>query len=388
MLRINPFDKINYLFKVNPVVAILGPRQCGKTTIAQEFLKKDKKITKHNYFDLEKMSDLAALSNPEAALSHLEGLIVIDEIQRRPDLFPTLRVLVDRKKNKQKFLILGSASRELIQQSSESLTGRISYFELTPFNFNETQNLEKIWLRGGFPKSFLAKNEEISFDWRGDYVRTFLEQDIPNLGIKISAQKLGKLWMMLAHYHGNVFNASELGRSLDLSHNTAKDYVDILTQTLMIRQLQPWYENIGKRQVKSPKIYFRDSGIFHHHLNIKNKHELSRHPKLGASWEGLVLEEIIRGTEALPSECYFWATHADAELDLLIIKNGKRIGFEIKYSHTPKMTRSIHSALKDLKLDKLFVVYHGDRRFPLHDKVEACGAKEIITTSARIFSAK
>ena len=388
MLRINPFDKINYLFKVNPVVAILGPRQCGKTTIAQEFLKKDKKITKHNYFDLEKMSDLAALSNPEAALSHLEGLIVIDEIQRRPDLFPTLRVLVDRKKNKQKFLILGSASRELIQQSSESLTGRISYFELTPFNFNETQNLEKIWLRGGFPKSFLAKNEEISFDWRGDYVRTFLEQDIPNLGIKISAQKLGKLWMMLAHYHGNVFNASELGRSLDLSHNTAKDYVDILTQTLMIRQLQPWYENIGKRQVKSPKIYFRDSGIFHHHLNIKNKHELSRHPKLGVSWEGLVLEEIIRGTEALPSECYFWATHADAELDLLIIKNGKRIGFEIKYSHTPKMTRSIHSALKDLKLDKLFVVYHGDRRFPLQDKVEACGAKEIITTSARIFSAK
>lgn len=387
MKRKNPLSKIDYLFKVNPIVALLGPRQCGKTTIAKDIAAKYK-ISPNNYFDLENKKDLDSLFNPQITLGDLEGLIVIDEVQHRPDLFQTLRVLVDRPKNKQKFLILGSASRELIRQSSETLTGRISYLELTPFNFEETQNLERLWLRGGFPKAFLAKNDELSASWRADYVRTFIEQDIPNLGIRIPARKLQNFWMMLAHYHGNVLNASELGRSLDLSHNTVKDYADLLTNTLMIRQLQPWYENISKRQVKSPKIYFRDSGIFHHHLGVKNKSELTRHPKLGASWEGVVIEEIIRALDAKTNECYFWATHADAELDLLIIKNNRRIGFEIKYSRAPKMTRSIHSALKDLKLEKLFVIYSGDRRFKLHENVEACGAKEFLRDCGKIFGGK
>jgi predicted AAA+ superfamily ATPase len=388
MHRNSFFATIEKSFNANPIVALLGPRQCGKTTIARDFFKKNHKGESQNYFDLENKDDLDSLFNSQVSLSDLKGLIVIDEVQRRPDLFTTLRVLVDRPKNKQKFLILGSASRELLQQSSETLTGRISYLELTPFNFNETENLQKLWLRGGFPKSFLAKNEEVSVDWRSNYVRTFVEQDVPNLGIRIPPRKLQHFWNMLAHYHANVLNASDLGRSLDLSHNTVKEYADVLTHTLMIRQLQPWFENISKRQVKSPKIYFRDSGIFHHHLNVKNKHELSRHPKLGASWEGFVLEEIIRVSGANPNECYFWATHADAELDLLIIKNGKRFGFEIKYSRTPKITRSIHVVLKDLRLEKLFVIYPGEKNFPMNEKVEVYGAEHFLKNFAQIISAK
>jgi predicted AAA+ superfamily ATPase len=389
MHRNESFKKIEYLFKVNPIVALLGPRQCGKTTIARDFAAQKNRHANHpNYFDLESSRDLSRLKNPEEALSKLTGLIVIDEVQRKPEIFQTLRVLVDRPKNKQKFLILGSASRELLQQSSESLTGRISYSELTPFNFSETQNLEKLWFRGGFPKSFLAKKDDTSLQWRTDYVRTFIERDLPNLGIKIPARNIQKFWMMLTHCHANIFNASDLGRSLDLSHNTIKEYADILTNTLMIRQLQPWFENISKRQVKSPKIYFRDSGIFHHHLGVKKKNDLLLHPKLGASWEGFVLEEIIRVSGANPNECYFWATHADAELDLLIIKNGKRFGFEIKYSRTPKMTRSIHVVLEDLKLEKLFVIYPGEKNFPLNEKVEVYGAEHFLKNFAQIISAK
>ncbi|MBM3579231.1 MAG: ATP-binding protein [Alphaproteobacteria bacterium] len=386
MIRKDFYKKINKTFGVSPIVALLGPGQCGKTTIAREFLKEKGKYRAHNYFDLEKKSDLDHLANPETALSGLKGLIVIDKIQRRPDLFQSLRVLVDRPKNKQKYLILGSAQRELIKQSSETLAGRISYLELTPFNFNETDNLEKLWLRGGFPKSFLTKSEENSFNWRSDYVRTFLERDIPSLGIRISPHKLENFWMMLAHYHGNVFNASELSRSLGWSYNTIQDYADILTHTLMIRQLQPWLENINKRQVKSPKIYFRDSGIFHHHLGIKEKHALLRHPKLGASWEGFVMEEIIRAIDAAPNECYFWATHNNAKLDLLIIKNGRRFGFEIKFSQTPQVTRGTHSALQDLRLEKIFAIHPGNRRYKMHDKVEACGAREFLRSCGKIFT--
>lgn len=378
MIRKNYFVGIDSLFKANPIVAILGPRQCGKTTIARDYAKEKFKLNSQNYFDLENSVDVERLRNPQVALSDLSGLIVIDEIQHKPDLFKTLRVLVDRPKNKQKFLVLGSASPDLLQQSSESLTGRISYLELTPFNFNETQNLEKLWLHGGFPKSFLAKNDEVSLQWRHDYVRTFVERDIPNFGIRIPAKNLQRFWMMLTHYHGNVINASDLGRSLDLSYKIIKDYCDILSDTLMIRQLQPWFENIGKRQVKSPKIYFRDSGILHHHLGVKNKSELLLHPRLGASWEGFALEEIIRAFGAKPHECYFWATHNDAELDLMIVKNNKKIGFEIKHSRTPKMTRSIHAALRDLKLDKLFVIYVGNQNFSMHDKVEAYGLLDFL----------
>lgn len=380
MDRFDFIEKIDFSFRVNPIVALLGPRQCGKTTLAKAFAKKiHEKQQLQNYFDLESMIDLERLAVPEFALSRLTGLIIIDEIQRFPNLFAALRVLVDRPKNAQRFLILGSASRELLRQSSESLAGRITYIELTPFNFNETKQLDKLWIRGGFPKSYLAEKDEISWQWRHDYTRTFIEQDIPNLGIHILPQHLRRFWMMLAHYHGNIFNASELGRSLDLSHNTIRSYADVLTDTLMIRQLQPWHANISKRQVKSPKIYFRDSGIFHSLIGIKNQSELLTHPKLGASWEGLALEEIVRHLNADVNECYFWATHSDAELDLLIIKDNRRLGFEIKYNKMPKLTRSLHVAIHDLQLEKVIVIYPGEKDFILDKKIHVMNLKNFLT---------
>lgn len=377
MDRYRYLEKITQAFQVNPIVALLGPRQCGKTTLARIFAESQEHTTEY-YFDLESMLDLERLSVPEIALSNLTGLIIIDEIQRLPNLFQTLRVLVDRPGNKSRFLILGSASRELIQQSSESLTGRISYLELTPFNYLETHDLEKMWIRGGFPKSYLLATDELSWQWRSDYLRTFVEQDVPNFGIRILPQNLRRFWMMLAHYHGNIFNASELGRSLGFSHNTMRGYVDILTDTLMVRQLQPWYENISKRQVKSPKIYFRDSGMFHSFIGVKNKTDLLSHPKLGASWEGFALEEIIRYMNVRPDECFFWATHSDAELDLLIIKDGKRIGFEIKYASLPKLTRFLNIAMQDLQLDQVWIIYPGNKKFSLAENVYAIGLEQFL----------
>jgi hypothetical protein len=379
MDRIDFLEKVRFAFEVNPIVAILGPRQCGKTTLARTFAALEGEQNPQNYFDLESFLDLERLLMPEVTLAKLAGLIIIDEVQRLPDLFPSLRVLVDEPDSNRRFLILGSASHELLNQSSESLAGRISYLELTPFNFSETKNLDKLWERGGFPKSYLAERDEWSWQWRRDYTRTFVEQDIPNLGVRIAPQHLQRFWMMLSHYHGNIFNASELGRSLGLSHNTIRSYVDLLTDTLMIRQLQPWHENISKRQVKSPKIYFRDMGILHYLLGIKNFSELLMHPKLGASWEGLAIEEIIRHLDVQANECYFWATHGEAELDLLIFKEGKRIGFEIKYANTPKLTRSLHVALEDLKLDKLIVIYPGEKEFSLHPKIHVMGLVNFLT---------
>ena len=265
-----------------------------------------------------------------------------------------------------------------MQQSSESLAGRISYIELTPFNFKETHEIKKLWLRGGFPKSYLADTDEISFKWREDYIRTYLEIDIPNLGIKVPSENLRRFWMMISHYHGNILNASELGRSLNLSHNTIRNYIDILENTFMIRQLQPWYENIKKRQVKSPKIYFRDSGIYHALLNIHSEIELWLHPKLGASWEGFALEEIIRTHHVDSKDCYFWATHADAELDLLIFYKGQRLGFEFKYTDTPKLTKSMHIAMKDLQLDQLNIIYPGQHDFPLANNILTYGLKNYL----------
>ncbi len=379
MKRKDFIKNIETAFLVNSVVAILGPRQCGKTTLARTYATTVAGgQSPQNYFDLESMIDLQRLALPEITLSQLSGLVTIDEIQRYPELFPSLRVLVDQLHAARQFLILGSASRELLRQSSESLAGRISYLELTPFNFSETQDLKKLWLRGGFPKSYLATSDEISWLWRKEYTRTFVEQDIPNLGIRVLPQNLQRFWRMLAHYHGNIFKASELGRSLDLSHNTIQSYADILTDTLMIRQLQPWHENISKRQVKSPKIYFRDSGIFHCLLGIKNQQELLLHPKLGASWEGLAIEEIIRHLNVHANECYFWATHGEAELDLFIIKDGKRLGFEIKYGKMPQLTRSMQIALEDLKLDQLIVIYPGEKDFSLSEKIRVMGLENYL----------
>lgn len=378
MKRQTYLEKIDLEFKVNPIVAILGPRQCGKTTLSKQYIARKKNFPKENSFDLEDDRDIERLKDPFLALSSLSGLIVIDEIQKIPELFPRLRVLVDNKKLKQRYLILGSASRDLIRQSSETLAGRISYLELTPFTFIETKDMENLWQRGGYPLSFLAKNDSSSLSWRKAFIKTYLEKDIPNLGIDIPPERLRKFWMMLAHYHGSIFNASELGKSLGLSPKTIQHYADILSGTFMIRQLQPWFENIGKRQVKSSKVYIRDSGLFHTLLGIQNRSELLRHPKLGASWEGFALEEIIRNFSAEKEDCYFWSTHQAAELDLLIIKDGKRLGFEIKYASAPKLTKSMQIAFKDLKLDSLNVIYPGEIDFPLSKEIRAIGLKNFL----------
>lgn len=375
--RTDYIEKIEFLFDVNPIVAILGPRQCGKTTLAQLYASKYH-IKPIYWFDLENPDDLARLDSPMLALQELEGLIVIDEIQKRPDFFPALRVLIDRHKEKQRYLILGSASRDLIQQSSETLAGRISYTELTPFTYPEVDNIDKLWINGGFPDSYLAHTDSISWEWRKSYISTFLERDIPSLGIQAPPQTLRRFWMMLAHYHGGIFNASEIGQSLGVAHTTARHYLDILTGTFMIRELSPWIANIDKRQIKSPKIYFRDSGIYHHLLNIPNKETLFTNPKLGASWEGFAIEQVIRHHTGEMGEIYFWGVHSQGELDLFIIKNGKRLGFEFKFSDKPTITKSMGLAIETLQLDSLTIIYPGDSDFPLTEKIRAIGLKNYL----------
>lgn len=364
-------------FRVHPACAILGPRQVGKTTLAKMFLESASPKTFH-FFDLENPVDLARIENPMLTLSKLtDALIIIDEIQRAPGLFPVIRVLIDDKQKKQKFLILGSASRDLIRQSSETLAGRIGYMELMPFSLDEVDHSsDALWLRGGFPLSYLANNDDDSLLWRQSYITTFLERDIPNLGFQISSQQMRRLWLMLVHYHGQIFNASELGKSLGISDHMVRKYLDILAGTFMIRILLPWYENLDKRQIKSPKIYFRDSGILHALIGIRNQHEMDLYPKMGSFWEGFALEEIIRQVGASTEECYFWGTQSKAELDLLIVKNGKRIGYEFKYSDAPKMTPSMRIACEDLKLDHLYAVYPGTMTFPLSEKITARGLIE------------
>lgn len=364
-------------FQTHPIVGILGPRQCGKTTLARDFIA-TLGNSKVHYFDLEDPEHLNRLSDPKLALESLEGLIVIDEIQRTPELFPLLRVLVDRKPRKQQYLILGSASRELLRQSSESLAGRIIYLELPPFTVFETGNQQHLWLRGGFPPAYLAKTNTDSIAWRKAYITTFLERDLPTLGIDFAANTLRRFLMMLAHWNGNVFNASEFARSLDVASPTIKRYLDILVGTFMIRTLQPWYENIHKRQVKSPKVYFRDMGILHALLNLPDHASLKAHPKVGASWEGFALEQVIRIYRAEAAECFFWATHAHAELDLLIVQGTKKMAFEFKYTSTPKITRSMRAALQDLDLDRLNIVCPGASTYPLAENIRVTNLEQLI----------
>lgn len=373
--------ELKQAFKVHPIVAILGPRQCGKTTLAKQYIETVGKLIPQNYFDLEDPQDLERLTDPKLALEQLKGLIVIDEIQRFPELFPVLRVLVDSHKSTQQFLILGSASQHLLKQSSESLAGRIEYLYLPPLSLFEVDDANKLWLRGGFPNAYLAKDNDASNRWRKAYVRTFLERDIPNLGIDIPAGQLYRFWMMLAHYHGNLSNYNEIAKSLSISHNTARSYCDILTGTFMVRQLQPWHENISKRQVKSHKIYFRDSGLYHTLLQVDDYDSLQMHPKLGASWEGFALEEIVRHYHLPDNEVYFWGTHNNAELDLLIFHKGKRLGFEFKYSSVPKRTRSMQIAIDDLQLDELTIIYPGKKQYILGEKLVVKGLHEFIGSS-------
>lgn len=364
-------------FKVNPVVGLLGPRQSGKSTLARMYANSLRNKEKH-YFDLEDPRDLERLSNPMLALENLEGLVIIDEIQKKPDLFQVLRVLVDQKKRKINILILGSASRDLIQQSSETLAGRISYVDLNPLSLDEVKNSEQLFMRGGFPLSYLAKTENNSFAWRKNYISTFLERDLFDFGFRIAPTTIRRFWMMIAHYHGQVLNFSELSSSFGVSDMTVRKYIEILKDTFMIRLLQPWYENISKRQVKTPKIYIRDSGIFHTLIGVENKAQLQAHPKLGASWEGFAIEQIIRLNSTDSENCFFWGSHNISELDLLVFKNGKRIGYEVKYSDVPKFSASMKIVLEDLKLDQLIIVVPKTKKYELIPKVSVCSLAEVI----------
>jgi predicted AAA+ superfamily ATPase len=365
LLRHEYFKELDAATQRAPVVSLLGPRQCGKTTLARLFGDKQGAA----YFDLESIPDQQRLQNPELLLGSLKGLVILDEIQIKPELFSVLRILVDRPENQANFLILGSASPHIIKRVSETLAGRTEFIELSGFNIKETgtDSLQKLWLRGGFPLSFLAGSNRDSLVWRENFIRTFLERDIPQLGITIPAAAMRRFWTMLAHYHGQTMNASELGRSMGLSDKTIRSYLDILTGTFMVRQLQPWHENISKRQVKAPKIYFRDSGLLHSLLDIPDYHHLTGHPRLGASWEGFALEQILRIVK--PIEPYFWATHGGAEIDLFFLKNGKRYGVEFKFNEAPRISRSMRIALDDLSLSHLYVVYPGKESYPVAENI-------------------
>ena len=342
------------------VAALIGPRQCGKTTLARQFIAADSP----NYFDLEDPASLARLDEPMTALRDLTGLVVIDEIQRRPELFPVLRVLADRNPLRAHFLILGSASPELMRQSSESLAGRMETIMMGGFNLGElgVEKLSRHWLRGGLPLSVLARTEADSLAWRKNFIQTFLERDLAQWGIGAPSAALLRFWTMLAHYHGQTWNAAVPARSMDLSETTVRRYLDILTGVLMVRQLQPWHAKLGKRQIKAPKIYFRDTGLLHQLLGIRSAKELLTHPKSGASWEGYALEETLQAIK--PEEAYFWGTHAGAEIDLVMIKRGRKLGVEFKRADAPRLMPSMRIALEDLKLERIAVIYPGERPYP------------------------
>ncbi|MDF0676597.1 MAG: ATP-binding protein [Nitrospira sp.] len=356
------------------VVALLGPRQCGKTTLARRFVPEDSV----NYFDLEDPQSVARLSQPDLALRRLKGLVVIDEIQRRPELLPLLRVLADRKPLSARFLVLGSAAPDLLSQSSETLAGRLETVHLEGFRLGDlgpsAQN--RHWLRGGFPLAYTAKSETNSMVWRRQFLQTFLERDLPQLGIQIPSVALGRFWNMLAHYHAQTWNGAELARALAVSESTVRRYLDLLTGVFMLRQLPPWFENLSKRQVKAPKVYVRDSGLLHALLRIADRRNLELHPKVGASWEGFAVEEVLKALR--PDEAYYWATHQGAEIDLVLFKHGRRVGVECKRMDAPIMTPSMRIALSDLRLDRLVVVYPGSRRYALADRVDVIPLVELI----------
>lgn len=351
----------------NPIVILTGPRQSGKTTLARGFVPE----ASINTFDLEDPTSLARLEAPMTALESLEGIVVLDEVQRRPDLFPVLRVLADRGDVNARFLILGSASGDLLRQSSESLAGRVERISIGGFTLSEVgvDGLTDLWLRGGFPRSFLATSEVDSVSWRQQFIQTLLERDLPQWGVRVPATALGRFWAMVAHYHGQTWNAAEAARSLGVATSTSQRYLDLLTDALVIRQLRPWHANLKKRQVRSPKVYVRDSGLLHKLLGIDDQHALLHHPKLGASWEGFVIEQVL--ASVAHDDASFWATHQGAEIDLLLRRGDRLYGVECKRTDAPTVTRSIRTALDDLSLERVAVLYPGKRRYPLSDQVEA-----------------
>lgn len=372
--------QISAALRRSPILAILGPRQCGKTTLARMF----GGGKKAEYFDLESQPDLQRLQNPELVLGSLEGIVILDEIQRMPVLFSTLRVLVDRPENRSRFLILGSASPDLVRNVSETLAGRVEFIELSGFDIRETgmDSWQTLWLRGGFPRSFLSDSDDDSLAWREGFIRTFLERDIPQLGISIPSTAMRRFWTMLAHYHGQLWNASELARSMGLTDKTMRSYLDILSGTFMVRQLQPWFENIGKRQVKSPKIYLMDSGILHALLDIVDTRSLYGHPRVGASWEGFSLHQFMRIVG--PSQANFWSTYSGAELDLLFLHRGNRYGAEFKFSEAPKITKSMRIAVRDLALRHLWIIYPGQHSYPVDEQISAWPLQQLPELPAQL----
>ena len=364
----------------SPVTALLGPRQCGKTTLARQLAA----TRESTLFDLESEPDVRRLANPELVLGGLDGLVVLDEIQRMPRLFNALRVLVDRAEGRPRFLILGSASPDLVRGVSESLAGRVEFVELAGFDLAETgvEAWRRLWLRGGFPRSYLAAAESDSVAWREGFIRTFLERDIPQLGITIPAAAMRRFWTMLAHWHGQTWNASELGRAMSLTDKTVRSYLDLLTGTYMVRQLQPWFENVAKRQVKAPRIYFRDSGLLHALLDILDDGALLAYPRAGASWEGFVVEQILHAVR--PSNAWFWAAHGGGELDLLVFARGRRIGFEVKFNEAPDVTQSMRSVVRVLSLDHLFVVCPGRDTYPVDSHISVLPIRDVPDVRQRI----
>lgn len=354
----------------SPVVAIIGPRQCGKTTLARQLVS----TASANYFDLEDPVSLARLDQPLTALRELAGIVIIDEVQHRPDLFPVLRVLVDRDHNPSRFLVLGSAGPSLLRQSSESLAGRIEYIELTGFQLSEVgaARMPRLWTRGGFPRSFLADTDADSLAWRKAFIRAFVERDMPQFSAQLGTPALHRFLAMLAHYHGQILNVAELATALNVAQATVRRYLDLLEQLFLIRQLPPWHENLRKRQVKRPKIYIRDVGLYHHLIGVTTMDALQVHPRIGASWEGFVLEKVI--AEASPDHAYCWRTHNGAELDLFLLIKDQRIGVEIKRVDAPRRTRSMTVAVNDLRLDALYVVYPGELRYDIDDTISAMPA--------------
>jgi predicted AAA+ superfamily ATPase len=366
------------LFERFPVVALLGARQVGKTTLANDIVAV--KPGPSVRFDLENPADLARLADPALALERLRGLIVLDEVQRRPELFPTLRVLTDRRPRRARFLVLGSASPQLLKQTTETLAGRIAHHELPGFALREVgvRHLDRLWVRGGFPRSFLSPSDAASMEWRQEFIRTFIERDLPALGVNVAADTMRRFWTMLAHYHAQLWNASDIGRSFGVADTTVRGYLDKLTDALVVRQLRPWHENIGKRQVKAPKVYIHDSGLLHALLNLVSQRDIESHPKLGGSWEGYVIGQLVQQLAVRSDEVYYWRTHTGAELDLLVIRGRLRIGFEIKRTTAPAITPSMRSAIHDLRLKSLTVVHAGTESFPLAKNIRAVAAAALV----------
>ena len=377
--RSRQLDVLQRLLRQFPVVGLIGARQVGKSTLARALVARTRR--RAAFFDLEDPRARARLDSPMLALEGLRGLVVLDEIQRRPDLFPVLRVLADRPRRPARFLVLGSASPALLRQSSETLAGRIAYHELSGFDLSEVgpRALERLWLRGGFPLSFTARTESASFLWRQQFVATFVEREISALELGLSPATIGRFWNMLAHYHGQTWNAAELARAFGVSEKTARSYLDFLIATFIAFRLAPWHENIGKREVKAPKIYLSDSGLLHAMLGLRTRGDLLGHPKRGASWEGFAIGQVISRLGAHPRECFFWGLHSGAELDLLVVRGRVRLGFEVKHTDSPAMTPSMRSALDKLRLSRLYVIHAGEATFPLAPKVTALPLRRVWT---------